>query len=194
LYRYAKKFAMAIWAYCLMTNHVHMIVVPRRADSLARAIGNAHRQYSRTMSVKNDWTGHLWANRFYSSPLDEVHMWYAVRYIESNPLRAGLVANATGYRWSSARAHAGMTRDPVLSEDRPFPGSIAGWGAWLNAGRVVPEYNTLRRNTSTGRPTGTADFVDRIEKELGQSFDGIPGQSRLKVAVPILGQELEKGE
>jgi len=170
LARYARRFEMDLWAYCLMSNHVHLIVLGQKPDSLAKAVGNAHREYSRLINRRNSWTGHLWANRFYSTALDELHLWYAVRYVEANPLRAGLVPHAVDYRWSSARAHAGLGSNHRLAPDRPFPGSIADWATWLDVGQDQPAYDELRKSTSTGRPTGSPEFKRRIEKQIGRSF------------------------
>jgi putative transposase len=174
---------MELWAYCLMTNHVHLIVVGRNRDSLSRAIGNTHRVHSRRINEEHDWTGHLWANRFYSTVLGELHLWNAARYVESNPVRSGLVSNALDYRWSSARAHAGLTEDPLLAPDRPFPGSIAAWGTWLDVGNDQPEYAVLRKNTRTGRPTGSTRFVKRIEKLLGRPLTGRPVRDNPKKTI-----------
>jgi putative transposase len=166
--RYAKRFKLDVWAYCLMPNHVHLIVVGRERDSLASAIGNAHREHSRRINRERDWTGHLWANRFYSTALEDLHLWNAVRYVESNPVRAGLVGHALDHPWSSARPHACLCVDSLLAPERPFPGAVADWGNWLNVGHERPEYDALRRNTSTGRPTGSAAFVRHVETLTGR--------------------------
>jgi len=177
--QYAKRFEMEILAYCLMSNHVHLIVVGRKPDSLARAIGNAHRQYSRDINRENGWTGHLWANRFYSTALDGVHLWTAARYVETNPLRAGIVASAVDYRWSSARAHCSIETNDLLAPDRPFPGSIADWAIWLDYGAEEPGYEKIRRNTATGRPTGSPQFKSWIEEQTGRTLiQGRPGRRR----------------
>lgn len=170
LRRYSEQFAMRVWAYCLMPNHVHLIVVGRYRNSISRAIGNAHREFSRRDNRRSETTGHLWANRFYSTILDESHLWAAVRYVELNPVRAGLVPVATEYEWSSARAHAGLYRDALLDPERPFPGAISSWSAWIADGLDVEVIERLRRNTSTGRPSGRSDFVTELEKLLGRSL------------------------
>jgi putative transposase len=79
-------------------------------------------------------TGHLWANRYFSSALDEPHLWAAIRYVELNPVRAGLVVDATAFEWSSARAHAALAEDGLLAADRPYPGPIGDWHGWLANG------------------------------------------------------------
>jgi len=151
-----------------MSNHVHLLVVPERSDSLARGIGEAHRRHSRIINKRKGWTGHLWANRFYSTPLDEHHLWVAVRYVELNPVRSGQVSRAHEYDWSSARANASGMASALLDVQRPFPGGIEDWDAWLHAGLGDPRLDAIRANTSTGRPTGSESFVIDLEKRLGR--------------------------
>ena len=153
LREYGERFGLRIWAYCLMPNHVHLVVFAEQLDSMARGIGNAHRRYSRWINKRQDWTGHLWANRFYSTPLDAVHLWVAVRYVELNPVRAGLIERPEDYPWTSARAHALGMPDALLALARPFPGPVTDWSAWLLRGIADPAFDTIRANTSTGRPT-----------------------------------------
>jgi putative transposase len=164
--RFAKKFGMSIWAYCLMDNHVHLIAVGKRRSSISQTLGNTHRACSRVRNQESDVTGHLWANRFFSTALDEPHLWAAVRYVELNPVRAQLVREATDYPWSSARVHAGLQADSLLDPERPFPGHIGDWAAWLKAGLEEQTAERLRANTSTGRPTGSDGFVRELEIRL----------------------------
>ena len=165
---YAQRSGMRIWCYCLMSNHVHLIVVGDEQHSLARAIGYAHARHSSWVNKCRGWTGHLWANRFYSSPLDEDHLWAAARYAELNPVRAGLARRAEEYPWSSARAHTLGLLDSTLATIRPFPGSIENWGRWLAEGMADPRFATIRANTSTGRPSGSPEFVRLLERRLGR--------------------------
>ncbi len=140
LEEYSRKEGLRIWAYCLMTNHVHLLVVPRRKKAMDLAIGRTHMRHARRVNREQGWSGHLWANRFYSTILDETHLWAAVRYIERNPVRAGLVKRAERYGWSSARCHAKGVADTLLSARRPFREAqgIADWSAWLAEGGDVP--------------------------------------------------------
>ena len=170
LREYSSRHRLDVWAYCLMTNHVHLIVVGHEWESLARAIGHAHRRHAQAVNRDRGWTGHLWANRFYSTPLDEGHLWAAVRYVELNPVRAGNVGSAIDYRWSSARAHAGLGADPLLAPGRPFPGRIQDWVRWLAEG-VQPEVcQRIRKNTATGRPSGSAEFTIWLENQLSRGL------------------------
>src|SRR5208337_4586107 len=117
---------VAIWAYCLMPNHVHLIVVPQSAESLRRAIGEAHRRYTRRIYFREGWRGHLWQGRFASFVMDEDHLLTAARYVELNPVRAGLVQAPSRYRWSSAAAHL-RGRDDVLVQVAPLLQMAPNW-------------------------------------------------------------------
>ena len=172
LKEYAVQYGLDIWAYGLMTTHVHLLGVPQRETALAEAVGRAHMRYARWANRQQRWWGHLWANRFYSTPLDEEHLWAAVKYIERNPVRAGLVARAEDYPWSSARAHALGIDDPLLAPDRPFPGPVttAGWSAYLAEPDDEELLRAIRRNTNTGWPTGSPEFVANLEARLGRTL------------------------
>ena len=76
---------VAIWAYYFIPNHVHLIVVPQSAESLRRAIGEAHRRYTRRINFREGWRGHLWQGRFASFVMDEDHLLTAARYVKLNP-------------------------------------------------------------------------------------------------------------
>jgi putative transposase len=126
-----ERHGVELWAYCLMTNHVHLLVVPHHRHSLARVIATTHQRHADRLNRRREQSGHLWQNRYFSTVLDQRHLWTAVRYIERNPVRGGLVARAEDYRWSSAVAHCTRRGDPYLSPARPFPGPIEDWRAWL---------------------------------------------------------------
>jgi len=166
----AVREGLRIWAYCLMPNHVHLIVVGERATSMARCIGHTHRRHAQRVNTREGWTGHLWANRFYSTPMDDRYLWIAARYVELNPVRAGLVRRPTDYPWSSARAHACGTADSVLDPDRPFPGAVEDWEEWLLTGIDSDDVKAIRSQTSTGRPMGSEAFVRELEGQTGRSL------------------------
>ena len=94
-----------------MDNHVHFIVVPSDTDSLAKTFNQAHMRYSQYHNEKTGKRGHLWQGRFYPCPLHEVHLYTAIRYVERNPVRAGLVNQGEDYPWSSALSHVKGIRD-----------------------------------------------------------------------------------
>ena len=107
LARQAQRFGLDVLGYCLMSNHIHLIAVPKREESLAKAIGRTHFLYTQYLHRLHGRSGHLWQNRFSSCALDEPHCWAALCYAERNPVRARMVRKAWRYRWSSAAAHCG---------------------------------------------------------------------------------------
>ncbi len=170
LSEYAARYDLEVWAYCLMSNHVHLLVVGHQPDSLSSTVGRTHGRYAQWQNRRHDWSGHLWANRFYSTPLDDRHLLAAVKYIELNPVRAGFVETADEYEWSSARPHTAQLEDPLLSPFRPFPSMVGDWSRFLASGLEQQTIERLRVNTSTGRPTGSESFVAVLEARLGRTL------------------------
>ncbi len=128
---YSKKYTVKIWAYCLMSNHVHFIAVPNEEDSLAKTFNTLHMRYSQYVHMRKECRGHLWQGRFFSCVLDERHLYSGVRYVENNPVRAHMVKRAEQYRWSSARAHVKMEMDDVLSDNCYLVDTIEDWSSYL---------------------------------------------------------------
>jgi putative transposase len=168
---YSNKYGLHTWGWCLMTNHVHLLVVGDQTDSLSDALGRCAMRYARWVNRWHGWSGHLWGDRFHSTPLDEGHVWTAIRYIEQNPVRAGLVNTCEAHSWSSTLGNAGLREDRLLCRSRPFPGSESDWLSWVNWRLGVDEVEELRRNTRTGRPTGSRDFVADLERRLDRVLE-----------------------
>ncbi len=156
---------VAVWAYCLMPNHVHLILVPHDADGLRAALGETHRRYTRHVNLREGWRGYLWQGRFASFPMDEPYLLAAARYVELNPVRARLARRARDWRWSSARAHL-AGRDDELVAARPLLDRAPDWPAFLRAGLGAQDLAAIRAGERTGRPLGSARFVARLEKRL----------------------------
>lgn len=164
----SRRYGVTFWAYCLMDNHVHFIAVPERTESLARTFGETHRRYTSMVNAREGWTGYLWQGRFASFPLDASHLHAAMRYVERNPIEAGLVARAEDYPWSSARAHVNRLDDPLLSRHFLLD-QVSEWAAFLQApddeiGRTMTLHN------STGRPLGDPAFLERLEHLTGRKL------------------------
>ena len=156
-----------IWAYCLMPNHVHLIVVPESAAGLRVGIGEAHRRYSRRINFREGWRGHLWQGRFASFVMDEPYLLAAARYVERNPVKAGLVAAAEDWPWSSAAAHVGdRPAVETIAETDWLTDRIAGWICTWREHLLEPEQAELaaamRQRENTGRPLGDKGFVQRL--------------------------------
>jgi putative transposase len=107
LRKHCRLHRLSLLGYCLMSNHVHLIAVPERDDSLRLALKHTHGRYAAYFNARCASSGHVWQGRYYSCPLDLPHLWAALRYTELNPVRAGMVEDPDAYPWSSAAAHCG---------------------------------------------------------------------------------------
>jgi putative transposase len=167
---YSRQARLRILAYCLMSNHVHLVAVPEEPDSLAVALRRAHGRYALYLNARRRRVGHLWQNRFYSCALDESHLWVALRYVERNPVRANLAIRPEQYRWSSAAAHCGLVKPAGLldCEFHTAAGGVERWRALLAEPEELMAIRALQRGTFTGRPVGDADFVAALERQLGR--------------------------
>ena len=182
--QWCRQYGVAVWAYCLMPNHVHLIVVPPTQDALSRAIGEVHRRYTRRVNFREGWRGHLWEGRFASFVMDESHLLAAARYVERNPVRARLARRAEDWAWSSAAAHAagkgdGLAEGGWLAERTG--GWVGGWGEYLRQTDPSGLAATMHRHEGTGRPLGDERFLRRLERLLGRALrPGTPGRPRKK--------------
>jgi putative transposase len=158
----------SVWEYTLMDNHVHHIITPEREDSLAKTIKEAHGEYSLYLNRKYGLVGHAWQGRFKSIPMDWGYYVNAVRYVLRNPVRAGIVANAEDYRWSSAAARCGL-RDDAAIGDHPLVTEIQNWSEWLRVDDAKMD-DLIRRHTRTGRPLGSDEFLRQLESQTGRKL------------------------
>jgi putative transposase len=164
---WCREEGVEIWAYCLMPNHIHLIAVPGSEQGLRRAIGEAHRRYTRRINFREKWRGYLWQGRFASFIMDADYLLAAARYVELNPVRAGLVAKAEEWPWSSARAHL-SGRDDRLVKAAPLLAMVGDWKAFLNSAIREEDLRDLREHGRTGRPLGSATFLERLEAIVGR--------------------------
>jgi len=162
------KHAVTIRSYAFMTNHIHLIAVPGTEDSFSRTLHDAHTSYSTYFNSKYGFKGHAWQGRPEMCVMDESHMWNAIRYVERNPVRAGMVEHAEDYLWSSAAAHCGMRDDILLDKDFPPPGVIDNWAEWLQVDHTEQERQQIRQHTFRGRPWGTPEFLWQLESLTGR--------------------------
>ena len=152
-----------------MSNHVHFVVVPRQRKSLSATFGEAHRRYTRMVNFREGWRGHLWQERFHSYPMDERHLVAAVRYVEMNPVHAGLVQKPEDWEWSSARYHLGQSTGDWLVKERNLLGLVNDWRKYLTEGDEHDNTN-YELHLRTGRPLGAADFVEKLERLIGTNL------------------------
>lgn len=153
-----------VWAYCLMPNHVHTIAAPAESEGLARAVGKTHVRYTRLINAREGWTGYLWQGRFASFPMDETYLRRCIRYVGLNPVRAGMVARAVDWPWSSVCAHLGFRSDPLLTAapvKALLGDEIAGF---FDADTSELDRQRLRRASVTGDPLGSKEWVESLRK------------------------------
>jgi putative transposase len=163
---WCENYRVEIWAYCLMPNHIHLIAVPDTKDGLNLAVGEAHRRYTRMINFREGWRGHLWQGRFASFIMEERYLLACTRYIEYNPVRAGLVKCPEDWKWSSAGAHMDET-DDVLVKTSPLLEIVnTPWEAFLSSDIKESEIELFRKHERTGRPLGKTTFVKQLETIL----------------------------
>ncbi|MEX2150367.1 MAG: transposase [Steroidobacteraceae bacterium] len=170
---YTSKHGVDVLAYCLMTNHVHLVVVPATGHGLHRALRPLHMRYAQRVNRAREWHGHLWQGRYFASALDAYYVWVAIRYVERNPVRAGMIDQAEGYAWSSAAAHCGYRFDPLLTTDSTWRRqceAIGGWSAWLAGEEDRESVDLLRRHANKGLPCGSPNFVEMLEQSTGRTL------------------------
>lgn len=163
------KAEVECWGYCLMPNHVHLILTPRSEASLRTAIAQLHRRYTRAVNKRERWTGYLWQGRFSSYPMDDAYFIEASRYVGLNPVRAGLVARAEDWPWSSVRAHL-HGRDDALTRTAPLARFVRDMRGFFATDVAEEARRKLRRAAATGRPLGGAEWLKQLEKSAGRTL------------------------
>jgi putative transposase len=166
----AEKAGAEVWCYCLMPNHVHVIVVPSDEDGLRRTFADAHRRYTGFINARHRWTGHLWQGRFGAVAMDEDHLAAAVRYVSLNPVRARLVDRAQDWRWSSVAAHLKEENDMLVTV-APVLERYGRFADFLGDGSDDSEaWRVLRMSETSGRPLGGDEWLDALEEKSGRTL------------------------
>jgi putative transposase len=177
LAEHLERHGVRVLAWCLMTNHIHLVAIPSDEGSLGLALGQAHSQYALEWNRRRERVGHLWQNRFFSCGLETDRVFAAIRYVELNPSRAGMVGDAWDWPWSSAAAHVTEGTGDILLDAgwrewtidaRLGEWSFEDWRGLLGGDQMEEEVRTLRRATWTGEPLGSERFVKELESEAGR--------------------------
>lgn len=169
------KAGVEVWAYCLMPNHTHIVVVPEHKDSLSVFFSNAHRRYTRRVNFREGWRGHLWQERFHSFVMDEQYLFATVRYTELNPVRARLCSLPEDWPWSSVHAHL-KGEDDALVTVKPMLDRVGDWSGYLATRETEAELDSIRQQARTERPVGSKQFLDKMECQTGLCLrKGKPG-------------------
>lgn len=166
---YTRKVGVNLLAYCLMTNHVHLMLVPQNESDLRKVLQPLHTRFAQSVNFNMSWTGHLWQARFYSASVHERYFWVAMKYIERNPVRSGIVQHAADYEWSSAAAHCGLRQDNTLYHSDIWKhelSKIGDWYNWLIEHEETGDIDLLRCKTKADRPCGPQEILDRLGEKL----------------------------
>jgi putative transposase len=166
----AERAHVEIWSYCLMPNHVHIILTPSDEDGLWRTFGDTHRRYTGFINARRRTTGHLWQGRFGSVAMDEPHFVAALRYVALNPVRARLVKRPEDWRWSSTRALLAGADDHIVRV-APALERVGDFATFL--GEEFDEamsYAALRKAESIGRPVGSVEWLEDMEARTGRKL------------------------
>jgi putative transposase len=168
---YTERHSVTVLAYCLMPNHVHLVLVPQSSNGLHRVMLPVNMRYAQRFNRERDLVGVVWQGRYFSSVLDGGYLRNAIRYVELNPVRSNLVARPENYEWSSAPVHCARGTDGLLAMNPWYERLLAGiadWRAWLTRGLDREALDTLRRNSAKGLPCGSAEFIEGLEKLSGR--------------------------
>lgn len=158
---------VACLAYCLMPNHVHLLLVPATADGLRQCLCVVHQAYARIMNARRGLSGHFWQGRYGSVPMDEPHLYEALRYVLLNPVRARLALTAEEWRWSSANVYLSGARDGLTNPWRML-GLIGDMRTYLAERPDVVRVERLRVAETIGRPAADVEFIRRLEAATGR--------------------------
>lgn len=169
------NYQLSTIGYCLMSNHIHCVVIPPKEEALSCAVGRLHQDFSRLQNIRLGLTGHLWQNRFFSCPVQFDRIWEVLAYVELNPVRARLVEHPSQWPWSSAQAHlSGLDKSGVLQMDlwqQHFDGT--SWAKFLESARSRRQVvDSIRAATSAGRFWGSKEVARELERLLGRPVRG----------------------
>ena len=167
-----RKAGVEVWAYCLMPNHVHLILTPSTADGLGRAVGEAHRRYTNFINARGRWTGHLFQGRFGSVAMDEDHLMAAFRYVPLNPVKAGLVERPGDWPWSSARAHLARQSTPYVDVEPALSriDDVAAFLSLTGEPHIEAQWSDVLKAEQIGRPVGAKAWIQQLEQQHQKSF------------------------
>ena len=174
---------ISVLAWCLMTNHVHLLLVPARADSLARVMKRLAGRQTRHHNKQERRSGTLWEGRYKSSVVQrDDYLLACCRYIELNPVRANIVSAPEAYPWSSCRQRLGLAPATLLDSEWAIHSAVrrASWRNYLLAAPAAQEWTLIRTAVQRGQLTGSERFTQEVTAIVGRRVasrgPGRPGQ------------------
>ncbi len=169
---YCNKYSVELMSYCLMSNHIHLVLRPTSEEGLQQVLKPLHMRYAQRINKGYGWKGHLWQGRYFSSAMDDAYTWAAIRYIERNPVAAGMVKQAQDYVWSSAAARCGLVENEILAPNHRLKIGVKpdDWSAWLAETESPEKVGVLERHVQKGLPCGGKSFIKKLEKKVGKSL------------------------
>jgi putative transposase len=175
LSKYSEEKEVAVLAYCLMQNHIHLLLRPSGEETLAKMMQGVTLCYTKYFNGENGRTGRLWECRYYSTVIDEdSYLWTVTKYIESNPVRAGIVKKPEDYPYSSARAHILGNKDPILQEPLFDAGELEEYRRFVRLEQDNKTLEEIRKQTRSGKPLGNGEFLETLSEEIGCSLSFKP--------------------
>jgi len=166
----SQQYGLKVYAFCLMDNHVHFIVKPEAWDSLAKTFCVTHQRYALYLNKRLKEHGHRWQSRYYSCVVLGTHIARAVRYVESNPVRAGMAKTPWAHPWSSARAHLGKPYRIIKLADISEYIQVASWKKYLLMKEEEDMLKYLRESALQGRVFGPLTVIQKLQKNLKQKL------------------------
>ena len=175
LARTKARYPFALFGYCLMSNHFHLLLKPAPGQSISRILQSLTVAHTWRHHRRQGTSGHVWQGRFRSPVIqDGDHLLVVLRYIEANPVRAAMVADPCEYTWSSRRCHGAGHADPILDWfpeweqlGRTEPERRARWRRKVRGEQPAKELDGVRSSVRSGRPYGAEDWVEVISHRLG---------------------------
>ncbi len=161
-----EKHHVEVWAYCLMDNHVHLVLVPKTHEGLAKAVAETNRRFTCQINSRYGWRGYLWQGRFISFVMDDLYLVRTMRYVENNPVRAGMVEKPWDYLWSSARYHVMAIEDSLLSVC-PIAPIVGDWKEYLIKPEIEGILDAIRKRNLSGLPLGEDSFIESLAGTFG---------------------------
>ena len=166
LQHYCFKYKVTVLAYCLMDNHIHLVLIPETEDGLQKVLKPVHMRYAQYINKIKGWKGHLWQGRFFSSPLDDEYTCSTIRYVERNPVQANMINTAEEYFWSSAAYHCSLAGSTLLTPLPPEYKTVSSeeWSNWLAMPEGRETIAIINRNIEKGLPCGSNSFIAQLER------------------------------